>query len=539
MDENRQIALLMAITLLLGLGGIGLMASLTTLTQGDLIWDRYDGSLSVNGGYIETITARVLSEDRYHMLYRYWNDPLSFTSLETPYLYLEGLEAPSGRYAYAKDYQGTVRIFSPGGDPFVPEISRLAFENEVGAYSPEYYPPGIYPISAHYVLHPPVQYDAETSHLNVLFLRGDHPAIHRVEIRIFAEYVERVYPHPPTLSVQREGEQYLVSGSLGKDELLEIELLLSPAYVEVSGGFPIETADVRGQTERANLLYGLPYQAGILLTYAGSILVIAIPFLLLFVYRRYGQEKESTVPTMLSFVPNPDLPPWQVNLLFKKDALDFDEDGFYATLLDLHRRKKIEMTEKEGQQGFSIRILEKTSEDPYERRILTLLHNMGEDDLVDTERLKERAIEARNNPTQARELMQYQASLGGVMHEVDRSIAYQYIVDGRSVVLPLLFIGAIPAAVSVLIAVLSPLATAAVLPGVILYVISMVQVGVAAAFPSTLFGHWKGDAFREKQEWDAFRRFLSDLALIRQYAPQDLSMWGEWLVYGTGPRCRG
>ena len=51
--------------------------------------------------------------------------------------------------------------------------------------------------------------------------------------------------------------------------------------------------------------------------------------------------------------------------------------------------------------------------------------------------------------------------------------------------------------------------------------------------PSTLFGHWKDDRYKEKLEWDAFTHFLSDMAMIQKYAPADLSMWGEWLVYGT------
>jgi len=53
------------------------------------------------------------------------------------------------------------------------------------------------------------------------------------------------------------------------------------------------------------------------------------------------------------------------------------------------------------------------------------------------------------------------------------------------------------------------------------------------AFPSTLFGHWKEDKYQEKMQWDSFARFLSDLARIKQYTPQDISMWGEWLVFGT------
>jgi uncharacterized membrane protein len=60
-----------------------------------------------------------------------------------------------------------------------------------------------------------------------------------------------------------------------------------------------------------------------------------------------------------------------------------------------------------------------------------------------------------------------------------------------------------------------------------------VQSGIALVFPSTRFGYWKGDAYKEKLEWDAFSKFLSDLAMIRKYSPSDISMWGEWLVFGT------
>jgi uncharacterized membrane protein len=61
----------------------------------------------------------------------------------------------------------------------------------------------------------------------------------------------------------------------------------------------------------------------------------------------------------------------------------------------------------------------------------------------------------------------------------------------------------------------------------------VLQLLIVAAAPSALFGKWKEDFYKEKLEWDAFRSFLSDFALIQQYSPADLIMWKEWLVYGT------
>ena len=66
-----------------------------------------------------------------------------------------------------------------------------------------------------------------------------------------------------------------------------------------------------------------------------------------------------------------------------------------------------------------------------------------------------------------------------------------------------------------------------------LWGVVIVQAVIAFAAPSTLFGHWKDDRYKEKLEWDAFTHFLSDMAMIQKYAPADLSMWGDWLVYGT------
>jgi len=57
--------------------------------------------------------------------------------------------------------------------------------------------------------------------------------------------------------------------------------------------------------------------------------------------------------------------------------------------------------------------------------------------------------------------------------------------------------------------------------------VAVVQVILSIATPSTRFGHWKDNRYKEKLEWDAFSRFLSDMTIIQKHAPADLSMWGE------------
>jgi uncharacterized membrane protein len=72
-----------------------------------------------------------------------------------------------------------------------------------------------------------------------------------------------------------------------------------------------------------------------------------------------------------------------------------------------------------------------------------------------------------------------------------------------------------------------------VLQGTIMWGIFTLGVWVASKFPATLFGSWKGDTYQEKLQWDAFTAFLSDVVRIKNYQSADLSMWGDWLVYGT------
>jgi uncharacterized membrane protein len=63
--------------------------------------------------------------------------------------------------------------------------------------------------------------------------------------------------------------------------------------------------------------------------------------------------------------------------------------------------------------------------------------------------------------------------------------------------------------------------------------ILFLQLSIVAFAPSALFGRWRGDFYKEKLEWDAFGAFLSDFAMIQKYAPEDINIWKEWLVYGT------
>ncbi len=532
LSEKQQVFLLLGITLAIGVLAFAGANALPGLFEGDLVVQEYDAVFSADGTLVEEYTYDVRQSGEYRMLFRYWAVPLTFEPLSRPYVAFGSIDVPEGTIGYVKNYNGEVRIGDGTASPAeIATIRDLAFESEVGAYDPGYFPAGAYTSTYRFVVHPPIEYDDTWAHLNLLLVE-EHVPYENVRISIPAVFVEEVYTNPPTLTQERVGDQIVITGSVPADVPVNVEMIVDKAFIEEIDGFPVFVEDVRQKAADANRWADLPYTAAAVLNAAALVLVLAMPFLLLAVYYRYGREKPFVVPEYLSFVPDPGLKPWQVNLLFKGDAVEFDENGFYATLLDLHRQKKIRVEEKPDG-GVTVQILESRSDDRYEQRVLTFLQNVADDHTVDTDKIRDLAVTARRVPGSQHRMQAYQQTLSALTRNVDTGIALRYIVDGRQTVLPLIFLGAIPCGLAILDLIIAPGAAYLLVPATILFFIVAVQVGIAALFPSTLFGHWKDDRYKEKLQWDAFGKFLSDLALMRQYSPEDLSMWGEWLVYGT------
>ena len=202
---------------------------------------------------------------------------------------------------------------------------------------------------------------------------------------------------PPLMKTEKAGDSYVITGSLAANEILAVEMLGSSEGFSQFPGFRNAVDDVRGKTASAAFWYNLPYYAAYLLNILGTIAVILVPLLLIVIYRRYGREKEFMVPAYLSTIPGTNLKPWQVNLLFKGDAMDFDEDGYYATLLDLHRRKNISITEKGEGKGVIVKILSNADLDSYEQRVLMFLQLVSDDGVLDTDSIEALAKKAQVN----------------------------------------------------------------------------------------------------------------------------------------------
>jgi uncharacterized membrane protein len=452
-SEKKQLAIIVITGLVIGIIGLVLIAVIPPLFEGNLVVDSYEAVLYENGTLTEHYTYDVRESGEYRMLYRSWEAPLVFNSTNQPSIQFLLVEPPAGTYGYAKDNQHTTFVKDyPQGTSVTNQIASLAESNEVGIYKPDYFDSGTYRVGYSYIIHPPIEFDSSTEHLNLKLAGTSHIPYRSVKITIPAGNVEQVYVYPPFMNVRNDGNTYTITGSAAADENVAVELLTKVGGLSGIPGFRSEVADLKSKTDSGSFWYNLPYLLANLLNILAKIAVILVPFLLIALYYRYGRERVFTVPEYLSTIPNPALKPWQVNLLFKDDALTFDENGYYATLLELHRRKIINITEKGAGKGIEVRVLSTATSDPYELRVLAFIQQLSENNVLDTDRIEALAKKARVNHTAEEKALQYKKMLTDVTSRADAVLPGHYMVDGREHIIPLLFISITLFAVTILLA---------------------------------------------------------------------------------------
>ena len=342
MAETKQIISLAIVTLLVAISGIALIGYIPLLFEGDIIVDRYVATYLADGTLIEEYDYEIKKSGQYRMLYRIWEAPLLQGKLEQPYIEFLNSSSNTEMILYMKNFLGSTWVPESYRTQtrIINTIKSLAELNEVGGFKSQRFDSGKYNLNYAFKIHPPIEYDEEISHIN-LKLANQHVKYRNVTIIIKdADYIDDIYPHPPSLQMFREENRIIFRGSSEQDELLEIEMLLKNDIMNVLDGFPRKTDNVRDRTVQANIQYSAQYYGATALWQGTRVFSIILPFLFVLLYIAYGREKPFVVPKYLSTIPNEKRKPWLVNLVIKNDALDYDKDGFYATLLDLHLRKK-------------------------------------------------------------------------------------------------------------------------------------------------------------------------------------------------------
>ncbi|MCE8423790.1 MAG: DUF2207 domain-containing protein, partial [Candidatus Methanoperedens sp.] len=555
MNENKEIVILLIAVAFIGLAGLYLTGGLPGMENacglggcGDVYVNSYSANLYLNGTLEENFVYEIKEPFKYRMLYRDWKVPLSYGIIDepamktNPHIELVSISSPPGTFPYIKDFQGTTKVISNAEAQYANEISSLAEQDEAGSYNPGTFDAGQYEISYVFRLHPPLECDKDYCHLN-LKLADEHLPYNKVIITIHDPqgYVSGLFEHS-LMDVKKEGDMWIVRGKSPKDTLFEIELLLNPAISGGIEGFPKEVPEVKQRTLSANSKYSFFSQLSLALK--GT--VFLFPIMLAFVYYKFGKEKSFTVPKFLSFVPG-NRKPWLVNLVFRKDPFDFDENGFYATLLDLDRREIVKI-ETGGEKESNLKMLgykdledtksealritllkgHEAGEDQYEIKVLKFLEAYSKNNVFDTNEFKHKIEKLRNKITGGSSEVEYDLNIirdnmNDVMKVPDKKAAKEFVMSGKKYTWMIFgFFILVLVVTSYFLSI-----------GIYTSVVLLLQTVPPLFVSSSLFGRWKENYYKEKLEWDAFSTFLSDFASIKKYAPEDLKMWQDWRVYAT------
>ena len=528
MNESNQIRLFLVITLGLALA-INVAQPLDAF-EGDAVVSDYSAVFYSDGTLEETFTYKINVEGK-RFLFRFWEDQLSTSPLQNPHILLVDIEAPANTIRYVKDYAGQFSTLDETSYNIEMQINSLAYINEAGAFRPEGYTPGEYMVKYTFKIKPPLEVDDENVHLN-LKLASVHLPYEKVRVAFEDPgYIVKSYSHPPTLRKTTDMNMIVFSGSSGEDQLLEFEFLMTHGVLDILEGDQRMVQDVESLTVNANRILWIEYMIASLSIWVMRLAGFVMPIGLYMIWNRVGKEKDYVVPRTLSVIPNKDRAAWVVNLVFKSDAADFDEDGFYATLLDLHIKEKIRISTEETEA--TIEILDDQGLDRYEDRVMDFLSSIAVNDVVTPQNMNEMAERGKSNSVDASRLGLIQAKYSKLTTSTDKKVAKEFTVNGKKELVK-------PAALCLMSSLIlagaftvSPNANWVFFKALVYSLIPLLQVIIAALFPTTLFGYWKDDNLREKLQWDAFKAHLSDFSQLDRYGPEDINMWGRWLVYGT------
>ncbi len=515
-------------------------------SSGDARVLKYTADLHLNGTLEERFVYRIGNSESIRMLYRTWKIPLSQEKQDSPYVELLKINAPPGTIPYAK-MVGTTRILAYNGTFYSPiqydlwstAKAIVAEKNEAGYYlkggAPRYSQ-----ASYRAQIHPSLLCDGKSC-LFSLDLSERRLPFRNINLRVHDPEgnISRIFVNP-LQGVRRDGPDWIVSGESTYYNPLQIKVLMDSSAASAMQGFIQPSQDVRGRAlqEEASAAGNRAAisSASTILAAVFRLMVLAAPLLLLLVYRRYGRERSFLVPAVLSTVPC-QRKPWLVNQIFKGTPFDFDEDGFYATILDLQRRKLLDM--QSDASGIKITLLGgNAAEDSYEEKVLDFLKKHANKGVLDSHDLsaKIESLRARGYDDESArkslydlrdDMLDLKAGPGeDIGHEF---FSLHYRQRSMLVAVPL----ALMVATGILVFPMEdlyPQIRICFFASMLLFLQSLIPAAIA---PQVVFGRWKDDYYREKQEWDAFRAFLGDYAMMQKYAPQDLAIWREWLVYGT------
>jgi len=520
MREKSKLVLLLIVVFITVLFGFFLINFLPY--SGDLIVENYTVEIKTDGSLTETYNYNVKNSNQYRMLYRYWDERVVYNeNLSNPHIRLKDVYCNYN--SYVKDYRGNGKIIN-GDSNLEYYVESKAYKNEIGCYNPNYFSKGNYELKIEYEIYPNVEYDDNFFHIN-LRLADEHIPYQNIRIIIDDpdDDITYLFTHPH-MYTEKENGKYIITGSSPKDSLIEIEFVSK----NIDYGYKNYEENVLEKTINANDDYDSKYNIFSFLNVILLVLTFGFALILFLIYYILGREKDYVVPEYLNFIPKK-RKPWIVNQVFYKNEHTIDDNALYATLLDFHNRKIINMNEKDG--DLIIEILKKTEKlDEYEQKAFSFIKKWGKNNIFN---LGKFASKIKNKDYDFHELNEIYGDMQYLRKTAKSRTAKDFFINGKIYPSIFLCLGFILFIVSLYFFMNYVDIYPILYQNLILSIVFLIQTIISIIPSPVFFGHWKNDFYKEKLEWDSFKDFLSDMAQLKKYDMQDIIIWEEWLVYGT------
>ncbi len=317
--------------------------------------------------------------------------------------------------------------------------------------------------------------------------------------------------------------------SLSSSQSQEVRILMPTDYFTSHEDADVIDTDANATIHEQQQSYEDSQQLRQNILYILSALLVILIILPAGIYYRYGREPKIDYDLEYETNPPTDHRPIYVNQVLLGDVGEIDIDGFNAVFLDLINKgyyKLLQCNEEE----IILRVTSKDHEDLelYQKDVIDFLNKFEVDGKISLNNIKESADTGA-----------FENFLELWKIDVHRFVkSTKDIFNKRGVEVSNIWV-----MISVFVSVMAIIALLMTFKGFdkevpfILSVVLLIESLVIYFRSNTFMGHWTEKGKLLHARWMAFRKYLSDYSLIKEYPPESVKVWGDYMVYATAMGC--
>ncbi|PKL71960.1 MAG: DUF2207 domain-containing protein [Methanobacteriales archaeon HGW-Methanobacteriales-2] len=264
------------------------------------------------------------------------------------------------------------------------------------------------------------------------------------------------------------------------------------------------------------------------------LLSIVTPLIL---YFKYGREpKTSYQGEYERELPSND-PPAVVNAIsgkgFTKIVGTPDMNGFQATIMDLIDREYLGVyTEEEGKdKKVYLEIKNKSISDLYsfEKQVIHFFKRIATNNIVDLKQMKRDFKHQENAKAFKHSYDAWEDDLRNTF--LNEKTDQFFVKTGDTYMKVYGVLGLVIAVIVFFVSVFSPIPASsnALIASIVLGLVAIISL----ILPEKIAGRWTQEGIDYHAKWEAFKKYLQDFSLIKEYPPESVVVWNKYLVYAT------